>query len=68
MKNPDKLFQNIVLKDKNGTLICRSYTLLRQRYFTLLLTNLFTNQQFEISHVVRGPKKSYASKAVYLKK
>ena len=27
-----------------------------------------TNKQFEINHVVRGPKKSYTSKAVYLKK
>ena len=58
-ENPDELFQNIVLKDKNGTLYAEAIYASSYKFIT--------NQQFEINHVVRGPKKSYASKALYLK-
>ena len=65
-ENPDELFQNIVLKDKNGTLYAEAtHFCVKDVYASSY--KFITNQQFEINHVVRGPKKSYASKALYLK-
>jgi hypothetical protein len=65
-ETPTKLFQNIVLNNENGTLRAQATHFCAQDVYASSYA-FYPNGHFEIIHVVRGPKKTYTSKAVFKK-
>jgi hypothetical protein len=65
-ETPSKLFQNVVLKNNNGTL-CAQATHFCVNDIYASSYSFFPDGHFEITHVVRGPKKTYTSKAIFSK-
>lgn len=65
-ETPTKLFQNIVLNNENGTLCAQATHFCAQDVYASSYA-LFPDGHFEITHVVRGPKKNYTSKTIFKK-
>ena len=65
-ETPTKLFQNIVLNNENGTLRAHATHFCAQDVYASSYA-FFPDGHFEITHVVRGPKKTYTSKTIFRK-
>lgn len=63
-ETPSKLFQTIVLKDKSGIWSAQATHFCALDVYASSY-DFFPDGHFEITHVVRGPKKTYTSKTVF---